>query len=116
MKVEQYVPQRGDAVWITLSPQEGHEQSGRRPAVVLSPEEYNGKIGLTILCPVTTQIKGYPFEVVVPQRLPISGVILADQVRSVDWRARNAELICKLPRATVAETLEKLGALLKPGT
>ncbi len=112
--VKRYLPERGDAVWITLSPQEGHEQAGRRHAIVLSPEEYNGRVGLTLLCPVTTQIKGYPFEVDVPQCLPISGVILADQVRSVDWRARNAEFICKLPAPTVAETLEKLGTLLKP--
>ena len=95
-----------------FNPQAGHEQSGRRPAVVLSPEPYNGKVGLAILCPVTNQIKGYPFEVLLPQGLPISGAILSDQVKSLDWRARHAELICKLPLATVAETLGKLGTLL----
>jgi len=76
-----YVPQRGDAVWISLHPQAGHEQAGRRPAVVLSPAAYNGKVGLAILCPITNQIKGYPFEVLIPVGLPVTGVILADQVR-----------------------------------
>ena len=107
-----YVPQRGDAVGITLNPQAGHEQAGRRPAVVLSPAAYNGKVGLAILCPVTNQIKGYPFEVVLPPGLPLTGAILADQVKCLDWRARKAELICALPPRIVAEVLQKLGALL----
>ena len=94
-----YVPDRGDAVWITLDPQAGHEQAGRRPAVVLSPAAYNGKVGLAILCPVTTQIKGYPFEVVLPAGLTVTGAILSDQVKSLDWRARNATFICALPNA-----------------
>jgi len=75
-----YVPQRGDVIWITLNPQAGHEQAGRRPALVLSPATYNGKVGLAILCPLTNQIKGYPFEVLVPPGLSITGAILADQV------------------------------------
>ena len=112
MKGEAYVPNRGDAVWITLNPQAGHEQSGRRPAVVLSPGVYNAKVGLAILCPITSQIKGYPFEVVIPSELAISGAVLLDQVKSLDWRARKAELICKLPDNTIAETLQKLGTLL----
>ncbi|HKZ82255.1 MAG TPA: endoribonuclease MazF [Anaerolineae bacterium] len=107
-----HVPQRGDVVWITLNPQAGHEQAGRRPAVVLSPEAYNGKVGLAIVCPVTNQIKGYPFEVVIPAGLPVTGAILADQVKSLDWRARNAELICALPSRVMAEVLQKLGTLL----
>lgn len=107
-----YVPNRGDAIWITLNPQAGHEQSGRRPAVVLSPGMYNGKVGLAILCPITNQIKGYPFEVLIPSGLATSGAILSDQVKSLDWRAREAELICKLPDNTVAETLQKLSILL----
>jgi mRNA interferase MazF len=107
-----YVPQRGDVVWITLNPQAGHEQAGRRPAVVLSPDAYNGKVGLAILCPITNQIKGYPFEVLVPADLPVTGAILSDQVKSLDWRARNAELICTLPSRTMSEVLQKLGALL----
>jgi mRNA interferase MazF len=112
VKHEAYIPQRGDAVWITLNPQAGHEQAGRRPASVLSPAAYNGKVGLAILCPITNQIKGYPFEVSIPAGLTVSGVILADQVKSLDWRARNAELICTLPEETITEVLQKLGTLL----
>ena len=107
-----YVPERGDVVWITLNPQAGREQAGRRPAVVLSPAAYNGKVGLAILCPVTRQIKGYPFEVRIPGGFAVSGVILADQVKSLDWRAREAELAGTLPATTVAEALQKLGTLL----
>ncbi len=107
-----YVPQRGDVVWIALNPQAGHEQAGRRPALVLSPAAYNGKVGLAILCPITNQIKGYPFEVVVPDGLAVTGAILSDQVKSLDWRARDAELICALPTKTVTEVLQKLGTLL----
>ena len=107
-----YVPQCGDVVRITLNPQAGHEQAGRRPAVVLSPENYNGKIGLAILCPITNQIKGYPFEVLIPAGLPVAGAILSDQVKSLDWRARNAELLCTLPTETISEVLQKLVTLL----
>jgi mRNA interferase MazF len=110
--VKQYVPRRGDVVWITLNPQAGHEQAGRRPAVVLSPQSYNGKVGLALLCPITNQLKGYPFEVVIPSGLPVTGAVLADQVKSLDWRARNAELICPLPPRTISEVLEKIGILL----
>jgi mRNA interferase MazF len=109
---KRYVPQRGDVIWVTLNTRAGHEQAGRRPALVLSPVTYNGKVGLALLCPVTNQIKGYPFEVLVPPGLSITGAILADQVKSLDWRARGAELICSLPRGTVAEVLQKLGVLL----
>jgi mRNA interferase MazF len=107
-------PERGDAVWITLNPQAGHEQAGRRPVVVLSPSGYNGKVGLAILCPITNQIKGYPFEVLIPSGLAVSGAILSDQVKSLDWRAREAEFICVLPDATVTETLQKLSTLVSP--
>lgn len=107
-----YIPRRGDVVWITLNPQAGHEQAGRRPAVVLSPAAYNGKVGLAILCPITNQIKGYPFEVLIPPGMAVSGAILADQVKSLDWRARNAEWICTLPGEMVNEVLQKLGTLL----
>lgn len=92
-----YIPQRGDVVWITLNPQAGNEQLGRRPAVVLSPAAYNDKVDLALLCPITNQIKGYPFEVPIPDGLSITGVILSDQVKSLGWRARDAELICTLP-------------------
>jgi mRNA interferase MazF len=111
-----YVPDRGDTVWITLNPQAGHEQAGRRPAVILSPSAYNGKVGLAILCPITTQIKGYPFEVVVPSGLAVTGAILSDQVKSLDWRARNASFICALPPATIVEVLQKLSALVSLAT
>ncbi len=107
-----YVPQCGDVLWITFNPQAGHEQAGRRPALVLSPQNYNGKIGLAILCPITNQIKGYPFEVLLPAGLPVAGAVLSDQIKSLDWRARNAELICTLPDETVSEILQKLGTLL----
>ena len=107
-----YIPQCGDVVWITLNPQAGHEQTGRRPAVVLSSENYNGKIGLAILCPITNQIKGYPFEVLIPNGLSVAGAILSDQIKSLDWRARNAELICTLPTETISEVLQKLVTLL----
>lgn len=81
-----YVPDRGDVVWIDFNPQAGHEQAGRRPALVLSPARYNTKVGLLLLCPVTTQIKGYPFESNIPQGLKVTGTILSDQVKSLDWK------------------------------
>ena len=113
MRDGEYVPERGEVVWITLHPQAGHEQAGRRPAVVLSPGAYNGKVGLAIMCPVTNQIKGYPFEVLIPAGQPVTGVILADQVKSLDWRAREAERICALPEGTIAEVLQKVRVLLR---
>ena len=107
-----YVPRCGDVVWITLNPQAGREEAGRRPAVVISPQSYNSKVGLAIFCPVTSQIKGYPFEVLIPAGLPVAGAVLSDQVKSLDWRARNAELICTLPTETISEVLQKLATLL----
>ena len=107
-----YVPARGEAVWISLHPQAGHEQAGRRPAVVLSPATYNGRVGLAVFCPITHQRKGYPFEVAIPSGLRVTGVVLADQAKSLDWRARQAELICALLAETVAEVLAKLATLL----
>jgi mRNA interferase MazF len=95
-----------------MNPQAGHEQAGRRPAVVLSPVQYNSRVGLAIVCPVTHQVKGYPFEVSLPGGLPISGVVLSDQVRSVDWAARKAELICQLPADTTSKVLTRLAALI----
>jgi mRNA interferase MazF len=107
-----WAPRRGDAVWISLRPQAGHEQAGRRPALVVSPEAYNRRVGLALLCPITSQAKGYPFEVRLPGGTDVSGVVLSDQVKSLDWRARRAEFLCAVPDAVVAETLGKLGALL----
>ena len=94
------VPDRGDVVWVSLNPQAGHEQAGGRPTIVLSPAAYNGRVGLALLCPVTTQAKGYPFEVTIPDGLAVTGVVLADQVKSLDWQARNAAFICTLPPTT----------------
>lgn len=108
------VPERGDAIWIDFNPQAGREQAGRRPAVVLSPAAYNGRVGLALLCPVTGQAKGYPFEVVIPEGLGVPGVILADQVKSLDWRRRNATVMEALPRETVIEVLHKVNLLLTP--
>jgi mRNA interferase MazF len=107
-----YMPERGDAVWISLDPQAGHEQAGRRPALVLSPASYNGKVGLCIVCPITSQVKPYPFVVSIPQNLGISGVILADQAKSLDWQARRVQFIEKLPDEIVDDVLAKLSALL----
>ena len=107
-----YIPDRGDIVWITFNPQAGHEQAGRRPALVLSPAVYNAKVGLAILCPFTSQIKGYPFEVLIPEGLAIGGVILSDQVKSLDWKARQAEWAGRLPTSTAAEVLGKLSTIL----
>lgn len=109
-----YVPERGDAVWITLNPQAGHEQAGRRPAVVLSPASYNAKVGLALLCPITTQVKGYPFEVPLPPGGAVTGVILSDQVKSLDWRVRDATFIYALPPATLEAVLHKVATLLSP--
>jgi mRNA interferase MazF len=107
-----YVPARGDVVWITLDPQAGHEPAGRRPALVVSPAAYNGRVGLVLLCPITNQVKGYPFEVAFPEGLPVSGVVLADEVKSLDWRARKAARICAAPAEVVSQVLERLNALL----
>ncbi len=111
--VTPYIPERGDIVWITFQPQAGHEQAGQRPALVLSPAAYNGKVGWALLCPITSQVKGYPFEVAIPEDLPTTGVILADQVKSLDWRARRVEFRHRAPDSVVDEVLQKLVALLK---
>lgn len=109
-----YVPERGDVVWLSFDPQAGHEQAGRRPAVILSPSSYNRSSGLALVVPVTSQVKGYPFEVPIPAGLRISGVILADHLKSVDWRARNAERIATLPAATLNQALKRASLLLVP--
>ena len=108
-----YVPKRGDVVWLSFTPQAGHEHAGRRPGVVLSPEPYNSKVGLCLACPITTQQKGYPFEVVLSTGLPVSGVVLSDQIKSLDWRIRKAEYICTLTGAAIGEILAKVAVLLQ---
>jgi mRNA interferase MazF len=110
-----YIPERGDAVWITLDPQAGHEQAGRRPALVLSPSTYNGRVGLALLCPITSQAKGYPFEVALPVGQPVAGVVGADQVKSLDWRARKAARIGVVAEEVVARVLQRLQTLLTGG-
>ena len=109
---KRFVPARGDVVWVSPSPQAGHEQKGRRPALVVSPRAYNAKVGLAILCPITSRSKGYPFEVGLPPDLEVGGVVLSDQVKSLDWRARRATLACRLPSHTVLDVLARLGTLL----
>ncbi|HEU0013238.1 MAG TPA: endoribonuclease MazF [Longimicrobium sp.] len=109
-----YIPERGDVVWVQFSPQAGHEQAGRRAALVVSPRAYNDRVGLALVCPITSRAKGYPFEVMIPQPLKVSGVVLADQVKSVDWRARDAELADRVPATVTLEALQKLGTLLAP--
>lgn len=113
MKQVFYTPERGDVVWVSLAPQPGQKQTARHAAVVLSPQSYNSRVGLAVLCPITSHVKGYPFEVLIPPDLPIKGAILADQAENLDWRARRAELICSLPPAVVEEALGKLRALLE---
>jgi mRNA interferase MazF len=107
-----YAPDRGDLVRMSFDPQSGHEQSGWRPALVVSPHEYNRASSLALLCPVTSRAKGYPFEVALPAGLPITGVVLADQVRSLDWHARGARFIARAPDAMVRDVLAKLEPLL----
>ena len=107
-----YVPERGDAVWLEFDPQAGHEQAGRRPALVVSPAAYNSKVGLALVCPITSHVIGYPFEVPLPPSSKVTGVVLADQIKSLDWRARKARLILQLPVHVTQQVLQKLQTLL----
>lgn len=108
-----YVPGRGDVVWIDFAPQSGHEQAGRRPGLVVSPRAYNKKVGLALLCPITSKIKGYPFEVDLPDTDGITGVILADQIKSMDWRARHASYASSAPRRVVGKVIGMVSAILE---
>ena len=107
-----YIPDRGDIVWLNFTPQAGHEQAGHRPALVLSPASYNGKTGLMLYCPITSHIKRYPFEVALGDNLPVSGAVLADQVKSLDWKARQAKKKSKASNEVVEATLGLVRALL----
>lgn len=109
-----YVPRRGDVVWLQFDPQAGHEQSGMRPALVISPAAYNGRVGLALFCPITSQVKGYPFEVALPPGLKVRGVILADQLKSLDWRVRRARRAGSVPADVVDETVAKIQVLVDP--
>jgi len=107
-----FVPDAGDLVWLAFDPQAGHEQAGRRPALVLSPRSYNQKAGLALVCPVTNQLKGYPFEVPLPPGCGASGAILADHLKSLDWNARRVAKIGRIPPSILDEVLAKLAPLL----
>ena len=107
-----YVPDRGHLVWLCFDPQAGHEQAGWRPALVLSPAAYNRRTGLALMCPVTSQVKGYPFEVALPPGLPVTGVVLADHVKNLDWEARQAQYKASAPAATLQEVVARLLPLL----
>lgn len=106
------VPERGDLVYAQFNPQAGHEQAGQRPGIVLSPEIFNKATGFTVICPITNQIKGYPFEVALPSGLAISGVVLTDQVKSLNWRARNFQVLEKAPQETIDDCLALIHTFL----
>jgi len=107
-----YIPERGDLIWLNFTPQSGHEQAGMRPSIVLSPSKYNKKTGLLITCPITSKIKGYPFEVAVEGE-KISGVVLSDQVKNFDWKTRKAVFIEKASNETLEKVKENLLVLIK---
>jgi mRNA interferase MazF len=109
-----YVPDRGDFVWLEFTPQTGSVQAGKRPALVISPKAYNGKVGLALFCPVTSRVKGYPFEVALPEGSAVIGVVLADQLKSLDWRARKAKLIERASSDLLAMVTARILPLLVP--
>jgi mRNA interferase MazF len=111
MVMGNYVPERGDIVWLNFNPQTGHEQKGRRPAIVISPKKYNEKVGMAIFCPITSKIKNYPFEVRIKNG-KIDGVVLSDQIKSLDWKNREIEFITKENIETIKEIINKLSVLI----
>ncbi len=111
-KTPNYLPDRGDLVWITLNPIAGHEQAGRRPAMVISPRSYNRKTGLCVLCTATRQAKGYAFEVEITNSDGSTTVVLADHLRNVDWKARNIQLIRRVSEAELSGVVARIDALL----
>ena len=111
-----YVPDRGDLVWLEFTPQAGSEQRGRRPALVLSPKSYNGKVGLALFCPLTSKIKGYPFEVKLPDGYAVRGVVLSDQLKSLDWRSRKVKFIERVSPYLLAMVTARVLPLLEPDT
>jgi mRNA interferase MazF len=112
MKHGSYIPERGDIVWLNFTPQTGHEQRGKRPALILSPKIYNEKTSLCICLPITSKVKGYPFEVALPEDLEVRGVVLSDQVKNLDYRAREAVLICRAPKDIVVSVQKNVAALV----
>ena len=113
MVTEGYVPGRGDIVWMSFTPQAGHEQAGHRPALVVSPRNYNAATNLGLFCPITSQIKGYPFEVELPADGAVVGAVLADQIKSLDWKARQARFECRADGRVIGEVIGKVSALLE---
>lgn len=111
-KSGKYVPSRGDVVWLSFNPQSGHEQAGHRPAMVISPKEYNEKVGLALFLPITSRVKDYPFEVRIIMKGKIDGVVLSDQINSLDWKCRSARFIAKAPKEIVEEAVNKLSLLI----
>jgi len=107
-----YIPDKGDIIWLDFNPQTGREQAGFRPALVLTPREYNRKTSLAVLCPITSHSKGYPFEVALPLKLPVQGVVLVDHLKNLDWNQRRAEFKGRVPSTIMAEVLAKVAALL----
>jgi mRNA interferase MazF len=112
--VPAYIPARGDLVWLQFAPQAGHEQVGHRPALVISPGSYNRRVGLAVCCPITSQVKGYPFEVLVPAGLGVEGAVLSDQIKNLDWRVRKARRIATVPVEVLDETIGKIRAPIDP--
>lgn len=109
-----YSPERGDIVWLQFDPRAGHEQAGRRPAIVVSPRIYNQRVGLALFCPITSQVKGYPFEVEIPPGSKASGAVLCDQIKSLDWRARRAKKLCPAPEGIIEAVTGRILALVDP--
>jgi mRNA interferase MazF len=109
---QSYIPERGDIVWLEFNPQAGYEQAGHRPALVVSPRTYNEKVGLALFCPITSNVKGYPFEVVLPEKQKVSGAILSDQIKSLDWRVRKAKRMACAPQNVLEEVMAKILTLL----
>ncbi len=106
-----YIPDRGDIVWLDFTSHAGHEQMGKRPALVVSFKEYNSKVGLAICCPITSKVKGYPFEVAIQQG-KIKGAVLSDQLKSCDWNARKIEFIAKIKENLLKEVVSKISVLI----
>ena len=111
-RASEYVPDRGHIIWLDFDPQAGHEQAGRRSALVLSPAKYNRLTSLALVCPITSQSKGYPYEVLIPLGLRATGVVLSDHIKNLDWAARKADYIDVLPEAQLAEVLARLATLI----
>jgi mRNA interferase MazF len=113
-RATRYVPERGDIVWLDFSPQSGHEQAGRRPALVLTPQAYNAKTGRFMTCPITSQVKGYQFEVALPAECKVRGVVLADQMKNLDWVSRAAEFADRLDDDSLDPICDVIEALIRP--